>query len=630
MTSFREWFQEQPVVLFDGAMGTEIYRRGIAKGHCYDELNVSMPEIVLDIHNRYLAAGARVLTTNTFGANRFILEEFFGLGDATEEINFRGAQLARRAARGKAFVAGSVGPVSRPLDRESARRVAPEEAAELFAEQVAALLEGGVDLILFETFSCLEELLVAVEAARSVDPEVFVIAEAAFAEDGLTLFGKNPYEVAAALDRAGVDVLGTNCGTGPQQQVVETVRKMAQVTERPLSAMPNAGRARFSEGRFVYPENADYFARYALKAARAGAKVLGGCCGTGPQHVEAMAKALEGFSPRPRKRVAVEAAGAEERHRPERRPTGFERRLGEGFALALELDPPKGGSAERLLERAAGVAEYVDAFCVSDSPMARPRMSPVAVGTLVQDRLGVEVVVHYTCRDRNVLGMHGDLLGAWALGLKNVLALGGDPPSVGDYPFATGVYDVTSEGLVALLDALNRGENLLGAPLGEATGFFIGVAASAGAGGDAELARLEAKVAKGAHFVMTQPVFDPTSALPFFKRVKALGVKLVAGIMPMVSGRNAEYLHYEVPGIEIPERYLERMAGKSGPEGRREGVAIAVEVISELAGEVDGILVMPPTGRLDAVAAIAKALRDRGIWKPGAARAGCRDTGGSD
>jgi len=613
--SFAEFFNDQPVVLFDGAMGTQIYARGIAKGHCYDELNLSMPDLIMDIHRGYVDAGANVVTTNTFGANRFILEEYFGLGDKTKDVNYYGARLASRAAKGKAFVAGSIGPVTRPLDRASARQEASSHAHELFKEQIEALLDGGADLVLFETFSCLEELVTGIQAAHDVDPDLFVIAQMSFVDGGLTLFGKNPYETAAALGQTSAQVIGSNCGAGPQN-VLEAVKKMGASTQKPLSAMPNAGIARFTDGRFTYPHNPAYFARYAAKMVAAGIKVVGGCCGTGPDHIAAMAEAVMDKVPgkrRPPKAAAATPVQATEPQAPVEIPSKLKALMEKRFVVGLELDPPKGASVERFIEKARPFAHLVDVVNISDSPMARPRMSPIAVGRLVQDALGVEAVVHYTCRDRNVLGMQSDLLGAWALGLRNFLALGGDPPSIGDYPFATGVYDLTSEGLVELVSDLNHGQNLLGAPIGQASGFFIGIAASAGAGGEAELTRLASKIEKGAHFIITQPIFDPQASSPFLRSLRSLGVPVMAGIMPMISQKNAEYLHFEVPGISIPAPFLSRMKGLSGPKGRAEGLAIAIEIIEAIASEVNGILVMPPTGRLDAIKTIVASLRERSI-----------------
>ncbi len=614
MSRFRDWFGEQKFVLADGAVGTEIYARGVPRGHCYDELNVSMPELVFGIHSDYVRAGARIVTTNTFGANRFILEEYFGLGDKTRDINYRGAQLARRAAgKQNVFVAGSVGPLTRPLDRESARNAALAEAEAIFAEQIQALVEGGADLILFETFACIEELETAVAAARKVDPDLFVVAQMSFADGGLTLFGKNPYEAAAALEATGADVVGSNCGAGPQN-VFEAVRKMASQTERPLCAMPNAGVARFVDGRFVYPENAEYFARSLVKMVQAGIRVVGGCCGTRPEHIEAASKALEGVVPvEGRKAAKVQAVAEKKAELEEREPTWLEALLSKQFVVGVEVDPPKGASAQALVEKASVLASVADVVNVSDSPMARPRMSPIAVARVLQENLGLEAVVHYTCRDRNVLGLHADLLGAWALGIRNILALGGDPPAIGDYPFATGVYDVTSEGLVEMMAALNEGKNLLGASIGQPTGFFVGVAASAGAGGDREIERIAGKIEKGAGFIVTQPLFDPEQSVPFFERLSSLGVPVMAGIMPMVSQRNAEYLHFEVPGISIPEPYRARMAGKKGAESRAEGRAIALELVQAVSSVVSGILIMPPTGRLDDAAAIAAAVDEAGI-----------------
>ncbi len=590
---FREFFEEKDYIVFDGAMGTEIYARGVPKGLCYDELNITMPEIVKEIHAAYKEAGAEVITTNTFGANRFILEEYFGIGNKTREINYYGARIARAVAKDDIFVAGSIGPISRPLDRE--KRLSDEEAESIFREQIEALLEGGVDLLVFETFSCLEELLVGIRVAKEVDPDVFVIAEMSFPNNGLTLFGKNPYEVGAKLDRSEADVIGSNCGLGPQN-VYEAVRKMASVTTKELSAMPNAGRAQFVQGKFYYPYNPDYFAEYGKKFLEFGVKVIGGCCGTTPEHIRKLKERLKGVKRGKRRvsRVVVEESTGEMKKKEEIR-SKLKEQLERGKTFLMEVDPPRGADIEAFIKKIKPYSDGIFALTVSDSPMARPRMSPIAVARLLKERLGKEVVVHYTCRDRNIIGIQSDLLGADALGLENFIALSGDPPSIGDYPFATGVYDLTSEGLVELMSALNHGVDFLGNPISAKTHFFIGVGMSVSGDPERMLKNVLRKIKKGAHFVVTQPVYDVKAARQVFEKLK--DVPVIAGIMPLVSYRNAEYLHYEVPGIEIPEEFLRRMKGKSGREGELEGIEIAIEVIEGIIDLVNGILFMPPLGR---------------------------------
>lgn len=592
--TFRDDFQEKDFVLFDGAMGTQTYAKGIARGHCYDELNISMPEVILDIHREYIAAGAGVITANTFGANRFLLEEYHNLGAKTREINYYGARIAKQAAKGRAFVAGSIGPITRPLDTE--KRVSTSEIAVIIREQVEALLEGGVDLLIFETFAHLDELIQGIKAARAAQKDIFLIAEMSFPANGLTLFGKNPYEVALRLDRTAVDAMGSNCGTGPQS-VLEAVKKMGGVTVKEISAMPNAGLAQFAQGRFYYPSNPDYFARYGKKFLEAGVKIIGGCCGTTPHHIRNLKQTLEGLAPGKRKIRTIVLKAKKEVRKDEKIVSPLKNLFERGGVTALEVDPPKDPDFEKFLKRLEPYMRTIDVINVSDSPMARPRMSPIATAKLLKDSLGREPIVHYTCRDRNLLGIQADLLGAAAMGIENFLALGGDPPSIGDYPFATGVYDLTSEGLVEMMSALNHGIDLLGNPVGQPTHFFIGVGMGIGEEPEKELAVAKRKAEKGAHFVVTQPVFDVEASRDVLESLREKGLFVIASVLPLVSFRNAEYIHYEVPGISIPEPLLRRMETKRGREAEKAGVAIAREIIQALRPLASGLLLMPPLGR---------------------------------
>lgn len=603
---FREFFDEKEFIIFDGAMGTEIYARGVPKGLCYDELNVTMPEIVKEIHQGYVSAGTEVITTNTFGANRFILEEYFGIGKKTREINYYGARIARQIVRDKIFVAGSIGPISRPLDKE--KRLSDDQAREIFKEQIEALLEGGVDLLVFETFSCLEELLVGIKVAKEIDPDIFVIAEMSFPNNGLTLFGKNPYEIGEKLDRSEAEVIGSNCGLGPQN-VYEVVRKMATVTTKELSAMPNAGLAQFVQGKFYYPYNPHYFAEYGRKFLTVGVKIIGGCCGTTPKHIRLLREKLKGMKRGKRKISRVQVTErAEEIRKKEEIHSTLKNMLQKGRVFLMEVDPPRGANFLGFIKKIEPHVKNIHAITVSDSPMARPRMSPIPTAKLIKDRLGKEVVVHYTCRDRNIIGMQSDLLGAHALGLENFIALGGDPPSIGDYPFATGVYDLTSEGLVELMSALNHGVDFLGNPISSKTNFFIGVGLRISGIPEKNFQNVMRKIRKGAHFVVTQPVFNTERAKVIFQMFQEAGVPVIAGLMPLISYKNAEYLHNEVPGIEIPEEYIKRMKGKSGEPGEEEGVKIALEILAEILDLVNGILFMPTIGRYYIVSRILEKL----------------------
>lgn len=593
--TFREFLAGSDYVLFDGGIGTQTYSKGIPRGHCYDELNISMPEVVLEIHREYLEAGAQVITTNTFGANRAILEEYYDLGAKAHEINYYGARLAKQSIKGKGFVAGSIGPITRPLDRETS--ITRSQTETYFRQQTEALLEGGADLIIFETFADLGELLIGIKAAKELDQDLFVIASMSFPSDGgLTLYGMNPYQAASRLDDSAADALGSNCGTGPQS-VFETVKKLGQVSGKELAAQPNAGLAQFVQGKFTYPSNPEYFARYGEKFLAAGVKIIGGCCGTTPDHIRALAEGLQGKKPGKRRtrRIAVK------RHKTERLTetitSPLKTMLDQGSVLALEVDPPKDPDFERLAKKLEPLASSLNVINVSDSPMARPRMSPIATGRLLRDHLGLEIIVHYTCRDRNILGIQSDLLGASALGLHNFLALGGDPPSIGDYPFATGVYDLTSESLISLISSLNQGVDLLGNPLGKQSGFLIGAGLGIGADRKRELDAARTKIRKGAHFVITQPVFQISESSRTLEDLKEAGIPVILSVMPLVSGRNAEYIHYEVPGISIPRQYLGRMEGTEGSSGEREGVRIAREILQALRPLCSGLLFMPPLGK---------------------------------
>ena len=598
--TFREFLAESSFVLFDGGIGTQTYSKGIPRGHCYDELNISMPEVVLEIHREYLEAGAQVITTNTFGANGAILEEYYDLGRKAREINYYGARLAKQSAKDRGYVAGSVGPITRPLDRETS--ISKSQAEVYFRQQIEALLEGGADLILFETFADVEELLTGIAVARELERDLFVIASMSFPNDGgLTLFGMNPYQAASRLDDSEADALGSNCGTGPQS-VFETVKKIGQVSGKELAAQPNAGLAQFVQGKFHYPSNPEYFARYGEKLLAAGVRIIGGCCGTTPQHIRVLAETLQGKTPGKRRlrRIAVT------RYRSERRSehitSPLKTLLDQGSVITLEVDPPKDPDFEKLARKLEPLAGSLNVINVSDSPMARPRMSPIATGRLLKDSLELEIIVHYTCRDRNILGIQSDLLGAAALGLDNFLALGGDPPSIGDYPFATGVYDLTSEGLVSLISSLNQGVDLLGNPLGKQSGFLIGIGLGIGTDRVKELETARVKAGKGAHFVITQPVFEIKESSRTLEDLREAGIPVILSIMPLVSGRNAEYIHYEVPGISIPRNYLGRMEGSEGSAGEREGIRIAREIIHELRPLCSGILYMPPLGKYHLIA----------------------------
>jgi methionine synthase I (cobalamin-dependent)/5,10-methylenetetrahydrofolate reductase len=588
-----------------------LYSRGVFLNRCFDELNLSNPGLVRAIHDEYLEAGADVVETNTFGAHRFKLGPH-GLDPQVRKINREGARIAREAARGRGLVAGSMGPIGKPL--APLGHVGRDEALEAYREQAEGLLEGGVDVFLLETMPSIDQATAALEAVRSVTMEVPVAVSLTFNEEGNTLYGGDtPENVVARLEALGVPLIGANCSQGPQA-MLETVGRMAAVARSArLSAMPNAGAPALVEGRYVYLCTPEYMATWARRFLEAGAAVVGGCCGTTPAHVRDLVRSVRMMRPaRSEARVLPPA-------RPREAPTPvpreakspLARRLGRKFVVSVELDPPRGADPGAILERAQYCRENeVDAINVADGPRASARMSAQALCVLLQERVGMDTILHYTCRDRNLLGMQSDLLGAHALGLRNILAITGDPPKLGDYPDATAVYDVDSVGLIRILDHLNHGCDLAGNLIGPALGIHVGCGADPSKPDmEREVRRLEEKVQAGAEFVMTQPVYDPRTLERFFGMIRHLRVPLLVGILPLYSHRNAEFLHNEVPGMTIPDDIRERMrrAG-SGEPAHAEGVAIAREATLAAREVAQGVYVMPPFNKVDLAVRVIEVL----------------------
>jgi homocysteine S-methyltransferase len=604
------------LVLFDGAMGTMLYSRGVFINQCYDELNVRAPDLVREVHRSYVKAGAEVLETNSFGANRLKLAQF-GLAAQTRELNQRAAELAREAADdgNDVLVAGAVGPLGVRLEPYGPTSV--EEAREIFREQMEGLKAGGADLFILETFSDLHEIGQAIAAAREVDPTMPVVAQMTVGVDGLTPYGASPEDVARALDRFGADVLGLNCSVGPQI-ILEAVEKMAPLTRKKISAQPNAGMPREVGGRSMYMASPEYMASYARHLFQAGARVLGGCCGTTPEHIHAMCEGIRPLSPRIARAVSggqvivgtaptlregkrtpdVEAVPLAERSR-------WGEKIAAGtFVTSVEIVPPRGVDASRMIADVARLKDAgVDAVNVPDGPRAQSRMGALLTSLLIEQQVGIETVTHYACRDRNLLGMLSDLLGASAVGLRNLLLITGDPPKMGPYPSATAVFDIDSIGLTNLVNNLNHGrdpgDNAIGAP----TRFVIGVGVNpAPVDLEHELRRFAWKVEAGAEFAVTQPVFDATQLENFLRRTDGERVPIVAGIWPLVSVRNAEFLANEVPGVSVPDAVITRMrrAGeKSKEHAVAEGIAIAREMLGRVRGEVQGVQVSAPFGKVE-------------------------------
>jgi len=600
------------VIVADGAMGTMLYQQGFPAKSCFDEMVLSHPDVVLGIHRSYVKAGARLLETNTFGANPIRLADF-ALQEKTEEINKAAVRLARQAIGNNGWVAGSVGPLNRPL--EPIGPLTLDDARSAFGVQINALVEGGADIIILETFSNLREITCALEEARRF-PHVPIIAMMTFSEDAKTIMGDKPREVVKVLEDLGADVIGANCSVGPQG-ILEVMEIMAEHTKLPLAAMPNAGFPHMEGGRYIYLTSSAYFADYAKRFADLGVNIIGGCCGTTPAHISAVAQAVAGRSPGRRGSRAASAKGyitdVEEVSPPKPRekaaPSQFRDMLNQRFIVSVEIDPPKSTDPSRALEGARLLRQAgVHIINVADSPLGRARMSPLALAYLINGKTGMETILHLTCRDRNVLGLQSELLGAHALGVHHILAITGDPPSAGDYPFSKGVFELDSVGLVRLIRQLNEGKDLSGKDLGEPTDFTIGVGANPNAvDKSAEIAKLRRKVDAGAQFAFTQPLFQLDTLLEFMDSVQDTPIPIFVGILPLRNAKHAEFLHHEVPEMIVPQDIRDRMQ-KAGDKGLEEGVAIAREFMEQASKWVQGVYIMPPFNHFQMAADVIKDL----------------------
>jgi len=602
-------------VLCDGAMGTMLYSCGVFINRCYDELNVTQPETVRSVHQQYLQAGAEVIETNTFGANSFRLERF-GLREKVGEFNRAGAAIARQcvdAIREKqgtqAFVAGAVGPLGVRL--EPLGKTGLDEARASFTEQIAALAEGGVDLLILETMMSVAEAEQAVLAARDVAPQLKIVVLFTVDEEANCLDGTSPEVAAQRIAAMGADAVGCNCSTGPAT-VLSAVEHMRAVTTLPIVAIPNAGMPRNVEGRNIYLTSPEYMGSFARKFVRAGASWVGGCCGTTPAHIRAMRSALRAMEAQDAgetavARMSVAVAGVASgmaREAVEPPPLSERSHVGEciakgKFVTMVEIVSPKGFDCEKELAGAALLARYgVDAINVPDSPRASARMSAQSLCVQIQQKVGIETILHYTCRDRNVLSIQSDLLGAASIGLKNILCLTGDPPKMGNYPDATAVFDVDAIGLVNIVHGLNQGLDIGRNPIGGSTGFTISVAANPGVNDiEHEVRRFAYKVEAGAEFCITQPVFDLKLLEDFLRRIEGFRIPVVAGIWPLTSLRNAEFMKNDLR-VSVPDEILARMAAAPDKDAAlAEGVAIAREMLESVRGEVQGVQVSAPFGK---------------------------------
>ncbi len=603
---------DQRVLVCDGAMGTMLYGKGIFLNRSFDELNLTQPDLVAEVHQAYVRAGADVIETNTFGANRIKLGAF-GLAERTHAINLQGVRIARHAAREQAYVAGAIGPLGVRI--EPWGKTGVDEAEEYFREQATALLEGGVDLFVLETFRDVNELGAAISAVRSVS-DLPIVAQVTTEEDGNTLDGAAPESFVPGLEYLGATIVGVNCSVGPAA-MLETVERMAQVATVRLAAQPNAGRPREIEGRNIYLCSPEYMASYARRFINSGVRLVGGCCGTTPEHIRHIKMAVRALAPaeKPRDRsVAVRQATVPVEAVPRARKSRMAAALARGtFVTSVELVPPRGFNADGLIEQAKELrANGVDLVNIPDGPRASARMSALSASVIVQQQSGIEPILHYACRDRNLLGMQSDLLGAHSMGIRNLLLITGDPPSVGDYPDATAVFDVDSIGLTNVVSRLNQGLDIGGQQIGAPTAFHIGVAVNPGAPNlEEEIRRFEYKVQAGAEFAVTQPVFDVPALAGFLERTEAVRIPVLAAITPIESLRHAEFLANEVPGVRVPELILERMR-RADADGRAadEGLNIACEIAVEVRHLVQGVLISPTPGALRSGLGVMKALAE--------------------
>lgn len=597
-------------VLCDGAMGTLLYANGVFINRCYDELNLSQPEMIAPIHQNYVKAGAEIIETNTFGANSFRLARH-GFENLVKDINIAGVTLAKKAAAGTtALVAGSVGPLG--IRIEPLGKIGRDEARAAFAAQIEALAEGGVDLLIMETFGFVDELNQAVLAAKAVAPHLPVVAQVTIDEEGNCLDGSEPEHFTRRMEDFGADVIGLNCSVGPVA-MLDAVEQMRRFTTLPLSAQPNAGMPRSVEGRNIYLCSPEYMASYARKFVAAGVSLVGGCCGTTPDHIRVMKSALRASEARVSSfPVQKAAADLQVTAKPLAERSLLGRKIAQGeFVSMIEVVPPKGTSVKKEIEAAKYLKSVgVDVINIPDSPRASARMSNQALCTLIQQQVGIETVLHYTCRDRNVLSIQSDLLGACAIGIHDLICITGDPPKLGNYPDATAVFDVDAIGLVNIVRNLNSGVDIGGNPIGTATCFVIGVGANPGSPNlEEEIRRFEYKVEAGAHYAVTQPVFDIELLETFMRRIEQFKIPVFAGIWPLTGVRNAEFMKNELR-VSVPDQIIERMTKASAnPEAARaEGVAIAREMLARVAPIVQGAQVSAPMGKFAAAVDVLEVL----------------------
>lgn len=601
------------VLLFDGGMGSELYNRGIFFNKCFEELNLSSPELIKLVHTDFVKAGADVIETNTFGANRIKLKRDL-LSDKVYDINYAGAKLAAESADGNIYTAGAVGPLG--VQIEPLGPLSLEDTKEIFKEQLQGLVDGGVDLIIFETFIYTNELIQAVKAAREIC-SLPIIAEITIDEDCSSLTGSPIESIIQDLTETGADIIGANCTVGPQI-MLNWLEKARNLTSLPISIMPNAGKPKSVDGRNFYIATPDYFGEYARHFINAGANIIGGCCGVSPDHIKKMRQAVSSLIPNFKiEKIEVKQTINESKIQivSINQKSRLANRLNnKKFVKLVELVSPHGISPHKEIEKARNLFNYgIDAINIPDGPRASARMSALALAMLIRQEVGIETVLHYVCRDRNVIGIQSDLLGAYALGIRNILALTGDPPKLGSYPDATGVFDIDSIGLVNVLNRLNNGLDIAGNPIDMPTGFLVGVGANPNAVNiDEELKRLEYKIEAGAEYIITQPVFDDEAFYAFIKKTEHFKIPIIAGIWPLISARNVDFLNNEVPGCFVPEHIKERFQNTDGDKelSRALGIEIARETLKNFKDIICGVQISLPFGRTGAASDILDGIAD--------------------
>lgn len=612
-TAFNQWITRR-IIFADGAMGTELYRRGVFLNACFDELNLTNPKLVQKIHEDYIQAGSDFIETNTFGANTFKLSKY-GLADKVSQINQAGVRIAKQVAGDNIKVAGSIGPTG--IHHVGLDRGLDEPVSRGFTEQISALIEAGADILILETFTNFAELLLAIHAAQSLC-DLPLIAQIVMEDNNKTASG-TPLEAGIRMITAekSVDVVGMNCSIGPSD-MLDALKRIREITDKPISVQPNAGLPRSVEGRLMYMSTPEYMAEFAKRFFENGARIIGGCCGTTPEHIRQIAKAVR----------AMDKAADQDLHQatitvsvPEKsgkvQPTPFEqrsaigRKLTEGeIVTSIELLPPRGLNLSDLQEKVRICADHgIDAVNIPDGPRASSRLSPLATAVKIQQAADIEAILHVCCRDKNIIGMQSDILGAQAMGIRNLLLITGDPPKLGDYPDATAVFDLDSVALTRVVGNLNHGLDIAGNELGDKTSFTIAVGANPVASDlEREIRRFRQKIEAGAEYAVTQPVFDTKTLFDFIDEIADCNIPIIAGIWPFTSFKNAEFMANEVPGVVVPGILLERMSkAKTRREGRIIGVQIAREMIEQISDRVAGFAVSAPFGNINiALAALGK------------------------